>query len=96
MLTLQSFKSRIVCLLIFKVNQDSLGDVILLTSQGVSFTEVQEGLNVKRGVSALCLPVSLLVSENVDVGLSAKRPSKELTYSKRELAKKEFGRGIVT
>ena len=30
----------------FKVNHDSLGDVILSTSQGVSFTEVQEGLNV--------------------------------------------------
>ena len=27
-----------------EVKQDSLGDVILLTSQGVSFTEVQEGL----------------------------------------------------
>ena len=49
---LQSFKSRIVCLPIFKVNQDSLGDVILLTSQGVSFTEVQEGLIVGRGLSA--------------------------------------------
>ena len=30
MLTLQSF--RIICLLIFKVNQDSLGDVIVLES----------------------------------------------------------------
>ena len=59
MLTLQSLKSQIVCLLIFKVNQDSLGDVILLTLQGVSFTEVQEGLIVRRGVSALCLLVSL-------------------------------------
>ena len=49
-LTFQSSKSWIVCLLIFKVNQ---GDVILLTSQGVSFTEVQKGLIVKRGVSAL-------------------------------------------
>ena len=55
MLTLQSFKSRIVCLLIFKVNQDSQVDVILLASQGVSFTEVQEGLIVRRGVSALRL-----------------------------------------
>ena len=45
MLTLQSSKSRVACLLMFKVNQDSLGDVILLTSQGVSFTEVQEGLS---------------------------------------------------
>ena len=44
MLTLKSSKSRIVCLLIFKVNQDSLGDVILLTLQGVSITDVQEGL----------------------------------------------------
>ena len=54
MLTLQSFKSRIVYLLVFKVKQDSLGDVILLTSQGVSFTEVQEGLNVKGGRSVPC------------------------------------------
>ena len=52
MLTLQSPKSPIVCLLIFKVNQDSLRDVILWTSQGVSFTEVQEGLIVGRGLSA--------------------------------------------
>ena len=42
-LTLQSSKSRIVCLLIFKVKQDSQGDDILLTLQGVSFTEVLEG-----------------------------------------------------
>ena len=40
MLTPQSSMSRSVCLLIFKVKQES----ILLTSQGVSFTEVQEGL----------------------------------------------------
>ena len=33
------------CLLIFEVKQDGLGDVILLSSQGVSFSEVQEGLN---------------------------------------------------
>ena len=58
MLTLQSSKSRFVCLLIFKVNQDTLGDVILLSSKGVSFTEVQEGLIVRRGVSALHLLVS--------------------------------------
>ena len=63
MLTLQSSKYRIVCLLIFKVNQDSLGDVILLTSQGVSFTEVQERLIVRRGVSAL----HLLVSESLNM-----------------------------
>ena len=44
MLTLQSSKSWIVCLLMFKVNRDSQGDDILLTSQGVSFTEVLEGL----------------------------------------------------
>ena len=50
MLTLQSSKFRIVCLLMFKVKQDSLGDDILLTSKGVSFKEVQEGLNVKRSV----------------------------------------------
>ena len=55
MLTLQSSKSRSVYLLIFKVNIDSLGDVILLASQGVSFTEVQEGLIVRRGVSSLHL-----------------------------------------
>ena len=42
MLTLQSSKSGSVYLLIFKVNQDSMGDVILLASQGVYFTEVQE------------------------------------------------------
>ena len=41
MLTLQSFKYRIVCLLMFDIKQDSLGDVILLSSQGVSFTKVQ-------------------------------------------------------
>ena len=62
MLTLQSSKSRIFGLLIFKVNQDSIGDVILLTLQGVSFTEVQEGLNLRRGVSAMCLLVSLRVA----------------------------------
>ena len=32
---------------------------VLLASQGVSFTEVQEGLIVRRGVSALRLLVSL-------------------------------------
>ena len=45
MLTLQSFKSQSVCLLMFEVKWDNLSDVILLTSQGVSFSEVQEGLN---------------------------------------------------
>ena len=44
MLTLQSSKSRIVCLLIFKVKRDSQGDYILLTPQGVSYREVLEGL----------------------------------------------------
>ena len=39
MQTLQSSKSLIVCLLIFKVNQDSLGDFILFTAQGVSFNK---------------------------------------------------------
>ena len=53
MLTLQSFKSRIACLLMFEVKRDSLGDVILLSSQGVSFTKVQEGLKVKMEVSAI-------------------------------------------
>ena len=53
-------------MLIFKVNQDSLDDVILLTSQGVSFTETQEGLFVRRGVSALCLLVSLCTVFKVD------------------------------
>ena len=33
MLTLQSSKSQIVCLLIFKVNQDTLGDVIYGTER---------------------------------------------------------------
>ena len=42
MLTLQPSKSRSVCLLMFKINQDSLGDVILLTSQGVSFTDLAQ------------------------------------------------------
>ena len=42
MLTLQSSNSQIVYLLIFKVNQESLGDVILLASQGVSFTEFKK------------------------------------------------------
>ena len=46
MLTLQSPSSQIVCLLIFKVNQGNLDDVILLASQGVSSTDVQEGLIV--------------------------------------------------
>ena len=41
----------------FEVKQDSLGDIILLTSPGVSFTEVQIGLNVKTEVSALNSPV---------------------------------------
>ena len=43
----------------FEVKQYSLGDVILLTSQGVSFTEVQEGLIVRRGVSAFYLSFNL-------------------------------------
>ena len=43
MLTLQSSKPQIVCLLVFKVKRDSQGDDILITSQGVSFTEVLDG-----------------------------------------------------
>ena len=54
MLTLQCSQSRIVCLLMVKVKQDSLGDVILFTSQGVSFKEVQEGLN-EQGISESCM-----------------------------------------
>ena len=38
----------IVCLLIFEVNRDSLSDVILLISQGVSFIQVQEGFIVAK------------------------------------------------
>ena len=49
-------------MLMFKVKQDSMGDGILLTSQGVSFTEVQEGLKIRRVVSALRLPVDLFVA----------------------------------
>ena len=59
MLTLQSFKSRIVKLLIFKVTEDSLGYNVLLASQGVSFHEVQEGLIVRREVNALHRLVAL-------------------------------------
>ena len=44
LLTLQSSYSRIVCLLMLKVNQDIQGNDILLTLQGVSFTEALEGL----------------------------------------------------
>ena len=40
-------------------SQDSQVDVILLASQGVSFTEVQEGLIVRRRVSTLRLLVSI-------------------------------------
>ena len=46
MLTLQSSKSRIVFLLMFKVKRDIQCDDIVLTSQGVSFTEVLEGLKI--------------------------------------------------
>ena len=53
----------------FKVKQDSLGDDILLTSQGVSFTEAQEGLNVKKEVSALRLPVGLPAALNSLLGV---------------------------
>ena len=53
MLTLQSSKSRSVYLLIFKVKHDNLGDNVLLASQGVSCTEVQKGLILRREVNAL-------------------------------------------
>ena len=47
MLTLQSFKSWSGCFQMFKVKQDSQGDDILLTLQGVvSFTDVLEGLKL--------------------------------------------------
>ena len=55
MLTLQSSKSRIVYLLIFKVKLNNYGYNVLLTSQGVSFTKVQKGLIVRWEVSALHL-----------------------------------------
>ena len=48
MLTLQSFKTQSVCFLMFEVKRDRQGDVILLSSQGVSFTEVQEGLKLAQ------------------------------------------------
>ena len=72
MLNLQSFKSRIVCLLIFKVHQDSLGDVILLASQGVSSTEVLEGLIVRRGGQCLALVILQVLLENLQVLLEIK------------------------
>ena len=50
MLTLQSFKSWSVCLLVFEVKRNGQDDVILLSSQGVSFTEVYEGLNAYRKI----------------------------------------------
>ena len=66
LLTLQSSKSRNVCLLIFEINQDSLGDVILLTSQGVSFTEVQEGFLASQGVSFTEVQEGLIVRREVN------------------------------
>ena len=53
MLTLQSSESQIVYLLIMKVKLDNYG------LQGVSFTEIQEGLSVRRKVSALRLLIAL-------------------------------------
>ena len=47
------FKSQIVDLLIVKVKLDNYGYNVLLALQGVSFTEVQEGLIVRREVSAI-------------------------------------------
>ena len=58
MLILQFSKSWIVCLLMFEVKQDSLGDVILLPSQGVSFTEVQEGF---KAVFNIAEPGKLII-----------------------------------
>ena len=55
-------------MLIFKVNQDSLCDVILLASQGVSFTEVQEGLIVRKEVNTLSKPVALRKALNALLG----------------------------
>ena len=55
-------------LLIFKVKEDSLSDVIFLASQGVSFTEVQEGLVGRRGVSALRIFDVLLQPRGTDLG----------------------------
>ena len=69
MLTLQSFKSRGVCFLMFEVKRDSQGDVILLSSQGASITGVQEGLKVKREVSALRLPVGLPAALSLLLGV---------------------------
>ena len=37
LLTLQSYKSRIVCLLIFKVNQDSQGDENIVENKLVTY-----------------------------------------------------------
>ena len=59
MQTLQSSKSWIVCVLVFKVKLDSLGYNVLLATQDVSFAEVQEGLIVKREVYALPKLVTL-------------------------------------
>ena len=68
MLTIQSSKSRIVYLLILKVKLDNYGYNVLLASQGVSFTEVQEGLIVRREVSALLLLIALCKVLNVLLG----------------------------
>ena len=43
----------------FKVNQDNLDNVIILASQGVSLTEVQEGLIVRRGFQCLAFACQL-------------------------------------
>ena len=49
----------------FKVKQDSLGDVILLTSQGVSFPELQGGLKVTREACCLLLACWLACSSEL-------------------------------
>ena len=66
MLTLQSSKSRNVCLLMFEVKRDSLGDVILLTSQCVFFTEVQEVLILR----VLCKNTNTKRCTNINVTCS--------------------------
>ena len=53
-------KSQIVYLLIVKVKFDNYGDInVLLASQGVSFTEVEERLILRREVSASHLLIAL-------------------------------------
>ena len=62
------FKSQIVDLLIVKVKLDNYGYNVLLALQGVSFTEVQEGLIVRREVNALRRLVALRKSLSTLLG----------------------------